>query len=630
MPATWIHPGFIYIFGALLIPLLKGKARQAYIILLPILALTDILLMALGVFGELPLETWEIPFLKYTLMLGHVDNLSVFFAFLFIIVSLAMFVYAVHVQEEWQHVAAFLYIGSTLGVVFAGDLFTLLFFWEVMAWASLFLIWYRKTEASRGAGFRYIMVHSFGGICLFAGVVLQLQATGGNIAWGFSSLVNPVTGGLDLAGTMILIAFMINGAVPPLHAWLSDAYPEATVTGTVFLNAFTTKSAIYVLLRAFTGYEALMWLGAIMAVYGIIYALIVNDIRRVLAYHIISQGGYMVAGIGIGTGLAVGGAIAHALCYTMCKTLLFMAAGAVLAATGTAKMSDLGGLYKYMPKTFWMWMIGAASISGFPLFAVFVSKPLVIESAVFAGQPWPWLLLEIASAGTFLCLAVKIPYLTWHEREKPANIVAHDPPLNMMIGMGILAVLCIGVAVYPYAMYNMITPAVEELASEVGSFEHYIAHPYAPKIVVELTMFFLFAFPAFWWVLKKPFTHREPKIALDLDWLYRISGKWFIWFCEKPLMAFATFIDRNVLKLAAFFVWISKNPAEALRIKGEETRLRMQRLMSTSERTKGYESGLEGARTRFPGELPKFGLGTSLLLILLFLVVYLLLYVTGM
>lgn len=626
---AWIHPGFIYLIGCLLIPLLKGKIRQAYVVLLPILALIDLALMALGVFGELPLETWRIPFLKYTLMLGHVDNLSLFFGFLFVIVSLAMFVYASHVKEEWQHVSAFLYIGSTLGVVFAGDLFTLLFFWEVMAWASLFLIWYRKTEAAWGAGFRYIMVHSLGGICLFAGVVLQLQATG-SIAWGFSSLVDPATHGIELPGIMILLAFMINGAVPPLHAWLSDAYPEATVTGTVFLNAFTTKSAIYVLLRGFTGFEALMWLGAIMAVYGIIYALIVNDIRRVLAYHIISQGGYMVAGIGIGTGLAVGGAIAHALCYTMCKTLLFMSAGAVLAATGTAKMSDLGGLYKSMPKTFWMWMIGAASISGFPLFSVFVSKPLIIESAVFANQPWPWLLLEIASVGTFLCLAVKIPYLTFFERDTPKEIKAQDPPVNMMVGMGILAVLCIAVAVFPGPMYHMILPAVEGLASEIHTFEHYIANPYAPKIVVELSMFFLFAFPAFWWVLREPFTHREPKMALDLDWFYRISGQWFIWFCEKPVLSFAKFVDRLTLRIASYFVWFGRNPVEALRIKGLDMRLQLEKNLDvTSDYVRNYESGLEGARQRYPRELPRLSLGASLILILLFLVVYVILYIAG-
>jgi multicomponent Na+:H+ antiporter subunit D len=619
---AWIHPGFIYLFGALLIPLLKGKVRQAYVLFLPVAALAVLILTALGVFGELPFETWHIPFLRYELLLGHVDNLSIFFAFLFVIVSLCMFVYAIHIKEHWHHISAFFYIGGTLGVVFAGDLFTLLFFWEVMAWASLFLIWYRKTDRSWGAGFRYIMVHSFGGICLFAGVVLQLQSTG-SIAWGFESLYWGTP-----ASYLILIAFFINGAVPPLHAWLSDAYPEASITGTVFLNAFTTKSAIYVLLRGFTGVELLMWLGAIMAVYGIIYALIVNDVRRVLSYHIISQGGYMVAGIGIGTGLAVGGAIAHALCYTMCKTLLFMAASAVLAVTGSAKLSDLGGLYKYMPWTFWFYMIGAFSISGLPFFSVFVSKPLVIESAVLAHQPIVWLLLEVASLGTFLCLAVKIPYLTWLERDKPEDIEAHEPPLNMLVAMGLLSVLCIGVAIFPQLMYHMIAPAVGELASEVHTFEHYIMHPYSLGLVIEICMFFLFAFPGFW-LLRGVFTHREAKIALDLDWFYRVSGKWIIWFCEKPLMTFASFIDRNVLRIASFFVWISRNPAEAFKIKKEETKLRVQKLVATSERAGVTESGLEGIRAKFPGELPRLGLGASILLALIFIAGYLILYIIG-
>jgi len=229
----WFHPGFIFLFGAFLVPLLKGKKRlkQAYILLLPALAFVNLLLMSKGVLLSEG-KTWVLTFLGYELTLGRIDRLSMVFAYVFVIASFCMFLYSLHIKENWQHVAAFLYIGSTLGVVFAGDLFTLFFFWEIMAWASLFLIWYGKTKSAFGAGFRYIMVHSFGGVCLLAGVLIHLHNGGSldfeSFKWGI--------GGEYLGVNLLFLAFIINAAVPPLHAWLADAYPEASVTGAVFLN----------------------------------------------------------------------------------------------------------------------------------------------------------------------------------------------------------------------------------------------------------------------------------------------------------------------------------------------------------------------------------------------------------
>jgi multicomponent Na+:H+ antiporter subunit D len=262
----WFHPGFIFIFGALLVPLLKSKKKlkQAYILLLPAIAFIILILTSKGVFGSGPF--WQFSFLGYELTLGRIDPLSMVFAYVFVIASFCMFLYALHIKENWQHVSAFLYIGSTLGVVFAGDLFTLFFFWEIMAWASLLLIWYGKTKTAYGAGFRYIMVHSVGGVCLLAGILIHLQ-NGGSIA--FDSFTWGI--GTEYLGVyLIFLAFIINAAVPPLHAWLADAYPAASVTGAVFLTAFTTKSAIYVLIRGFPGVDILIWLGAIMAVYGVV------------------------------------------------------------------------------------------------------------------------------------------------------------------------------------------------------------------------------------------------------------------------------------------------------------------------------------------------------------------------
>ncbi|RJS80836.1 Na(+)/H(+) antiporter subunit D [Methanophagales archaeon] len=601
--SEWLHPGLIFILGALLIPVLKGKWKQIYLLLLPIAALIDLLYMSKGVF-------WRLPLLEYELVFGRVDQLSLVFGYVFVIAAFCMTLYALHVKEDGQHVSAFLYIGSTLGVVFAGDLFTLYLFWEVMAFSSLFLIWYRKTKASSEAGFRYIMVHIFGGICLLAGIILHLQNTGSiafdSFNWG--------TGWGYLSSYFIFLGFLINAAVPPLHAWLSDAYPEATVTGAVFLTAFTTKSAIYVLIRGFPGVELLIWLGAITAIYGVIFAVLENDARRLLAYSIIGQGGYMIAGIGIGTAMAINGSIAHALCCALYMALLFMGAGAVLEMTGRSKLSELGGLYKYMPLTFWLYMIGAFSISGFPLFSGFVSKTMVVESAALMHQPLVWLLLEGAAIGTFLVAGLKLPYLTWFARKDKRPIAeAREPPKNMLAAMGITAFLCIFIGVYPQALYRILPYPVDY-------------NPYAASHLIGMSQLLLSTFVGFW--LLRGMLHGTPTITLDTDWFYRIWGKKFIWFCEKPLLNFADSVDDKVRRIADSFVWFSKNPSVASRIMLLTASTVLLKPFNPNPVYMRYAQDLEELRRLYPGEVHRVAIGSGVLLVLLFFTLYLVIYLT--
>jgi multicomponent Na+:H+ antiporter subunit D len=608
----WFHPGFIYLLGAFFVPLLKGRERlkQAYILLLPTLAFVDLLLMSKGVFLSEG-KTWLISFLGYELTLGRIDRLSMVFAYVFVIASFCMFLYSIHIKENWQHVAALLYIGSTLGVVFAGDLLTLFFFWEIMAWASLLIVWYGRTKSASGAGFRYIMVHSFGGVCLLAGVLIHMQ-NGGTLAfesfsWGW---------GMEYLGAyLILLAFIINSAVPPLGAWLADAYPEASVTGAVFLTAFTTKSAIYVLIRGFPGVDILIWLGAIMALYGVVFAVLENDIRRLLAYHIISQVGYMVCGVGMGVfgtaagNMAINGAAAHAFCHILYKAVLFMGMGAVIEVTGRRKLTELGGIYKFMPITFWLYMIGAFSISGFPLFNGFISKTMVVHASAMWDYSTIWLMLELASVGTFLHTGLKLPWGVWFARDTPV-CEAREPPWNMLAAMGIAAFLCTLLGVYPAILYNMLPYPV-----------HY--EPYGAGHVIAMCQLLVFTFVAFWMLRDK--LHGTPTITLDTDWFYRIPGKWVIRFCEGPLMAFARYMDQNLMKMAAFVVWVGKNPFAALKIKGEETRLKMEKTISSSERAVKHEQDLEEIRKRQPEREPmvRLNIGTAMLLVLLLIAVYL-------
>jgi len=322
---NWFHPSIFYIGGALLIPFLKGRTLKTYMVVLPALAIVTVFTMSEGTYGVFS-------FLGNELIFGKVDKLSLVFSYVFTIMSLIGVIYGLHVEDKGQHVAAMLYVGSSIGVTFAGDFFVLFIFWEIMAFASSYLVFASREKSAIQAGFRYILVHIFGGVCLLGGITLHYLTTG-------SLLFGPIEKDGSLAFYLILTGFILNAAVPPLHAWLADAYPEATVTGAVFMSAFTTKTAVYVLVRAFPGTELLVWLGAVMALYGVVYAVLENDGRRLLAYHIVSQVGYMVAGVGMGTYMSLNGSVSHAFAHIFYKALLFMGAGAVLQMTGKRKLT---------------------------------------------------------------------------------------------------------------------------------------------------------------------------------------------------------------------------------------------------------------------------------------------------
>ena len=506
----WIHPGLILIFGSILIPFLKGRVRSAYLLLLPVLAFVAVISMSHGVHGV-------VNFMDYTLVFGRVDKLSLVFGYIFTIMAFIGVVYGLHVKKSGEPVAAFLYVGSSLGVVFAGDLLTVFIFWEIMAFSSVFLIWFEDGKAARAAGFRYILVHIFGGVTLLGGIVVYYVETGSlqfnaidNIGWGFY---------------LILVGFIINAAVPPFQAWLKNAYPAATITGAVFLCAFTTKTAVYVLMRGFSGTELLVVMGVVMALYGVGYAVLENDMRRLLAYHIISQVGFMVAGIGMGSHLSLNGTASHAFAHILYKGLLFMGTGAIIHMTGKRKLTELGGLYKTMPITLILYMIGAFSISAFPLFSGFVSKSMIISAAAEEHRAYTALLLTLASSGTFLSLGLKLPYFAFFGKD--SGIKAADPPLNMLLGMGAAAFLCVFIGIYPNVLYNLLPYST-----------HYV--PYTGEHVVASLQILLFTGLAFFMLLKvaKP----KAKISLDTDWLYRKGAIGFLWLAKRPIVAVDNFV----------------------------------------------------------------------------------------
>jgi len=485
----------IPIIGSALVPLTRGRVRGAYLLLLPLVAFAYLLWLPPGEYGQVHV-------FGQTLVLMRVDRLSQLFSGIFLIALFLNMIYAQHVQDTVQHVATLVYAGSTIGAVLAGDFLTLFVYWEITAVSSVLLIWARRTEHAYRAGLRYVLIQLLSGLFLLIGTLLYLRVTG-SLRFGHV--------GLDgLAGMLIFVAFGIKCTFPLLHNWLQDAYPEATPTGTVALSAFTTKLGIYALARGFPGTEMLIWIGAAMTAFPIFYAVIENDLRRVLAYSMTNQLGFMVVGIGIGSHLALNGAVAHACADILFKGLLYMSMGAVLLRTGTVKGTDLGGLYKSMPWTTGFCMVGAASISAFPLFSGFATKSMIMAAAAGDGHLITWLVLLFASAGVFHHAGIKIPYFAFFAHD--SGIRCREAPSNMLLAMALAAVLCVGIGVFPAVLYSFLPYAVDY-------------HPYSATHVVDQLQLLVFSALAFSVLIRTGIYPPELRsVNLDFDWSYRRLG----------------------------------------------------------------------------------------------------------
>jgi len=591
-----LPPALIYFAGAALLPLLgKGKARNIYLIVLAALGLIGVALIK-------PQTSWGFTvFPGFELTFLHADSLSLIMGYIFALIGGAAILYSVNiVKENGELVCGLLYLGSALGAVFAGDFFTLYIFWEIMAFSSLGLIWYSRTERSTNAGMRYILFHLLGGCALLGGIIIHYMNTG-------SIAVGPVE--LGIGYVLLLIGIGVNTAFIPLHTWLPDSYPKATIAGAVFMCVFTTKTGVYVLARTFPGVEAVAYMGGVMCLYGVIFALLQNDVRKLLSYHIVSQVGYMVAGIGIGTYIGINGGIAHVFNHILYKALLFMCMGAVIYATGKNNLTELGGLAKKMPITMITCMIAAFSISGVPGFNGYVSKGMIIHAAELEGMHILAVALILGSVGTFLSF-LKLTYFTFFKRND--EIEAKEVPLPMLIAMSVTAFLCVAIGVYPELLYGILPYEVV----------HYHAYALGHTIgTLELLMMTAVGF----FTLQYVFSPHE-RITNDIDYIYRKAGRGFIWFCEQPLVTVANFIDTGLQRIADSFVWFSKNPTAASKIMVAMIGAVVTRPFNPSYMR--YERDLEELKKRYPGEVPRVAIGTGVLLALVLLTLYLIVYLT--
>lgn len=490
-----LHPGIIMIaFGICVCILPRGFRKPLSIIAL---AAASWAFLQMTDKSSLPYEL--APYIKMEFI--HLDSLAWTFMLVFCIIALLNGIYGIGIQHRYECGMSMIYAGSVMGVILAGDCISLIIFWEISAFASMYVVYCKHDRASARASFRYILVHAFGGNMLLAGLIIYMFHYGNELGHLSECIGEPCF-------WLIAIGIAVNAAIPPLHAWLPDAYPESTATGTVYLSSFTTKAAIYLMLRMMSGMTDLVWIGAIVAIYGACMAIMENGIRRLLAYHIVSQLGMMIAAAGAGGNIGIDAATAHAFTNILFKGVLMMGAGAVIYATGRSNITELGGLARKMPVTAGCFLISSLAIAGLPGLSGFVSKALIMDSMHEAGYTIPALLLTAGGVGTLLSITLKINWFVFFgpcEDEKVSE-VTKKVPFSMQLAMilGTLATIAIGI--FPEKFYSLMPYKT-------------IVEPYHMGHVLEYVAIFIGGSIPFFLYLKKMKPHEE--ITVDFDWFYR-------------------------------------------------------------------------------------------------------------
>lgn len=546
--ANCLHPGLIMIAMGLLVMALPERLRRPAYIAAPLLALACSLQL-----NESSEMVYRISS-KLSIDMISFDRLSLIFMTAFCIVSLIAAIYSAGSNNRFEMGFALMYAGSNMGVVLSGDVLSLIIFWELSAIASCYVVYARRTRKSTRAAFRYILVHGFGGNMLLVGIISYIAKYGMDIT--------NITGAQDFTFWMIFIGVAVNAAVPPLNSWMPDAYPESTIGGTIYLASFTTKSAIYVMIRFFAGTEWLVYVGAFMAIYGILMALLENDLRRLFCYHIISQLGYIVASLAMGPGYGIDGAAAHTFNNIMYKGTLLMCAGAVLYATGRRKISELGGLGRQMPLTAVCFLIASFAISGMPFLNGFASKALVMHAVSEGGYELVSFLLTTASVGTWMSIALKINYFVFFGKPvsgKPFPVEELKPvPVNMKIGMVLGAAACTVTGVMPKLVYNL-TPSMTD------------GHPFTVEHIVEYLVLFAGGTVIFFLFISKMKVHDQ--LSLDFDWFYRVALDRFILWISTSIHKLFIFFDKVVLRSCQYmgkhlgdpYLWTEKSQNRYIR-----------------------------------------------------------------
>ena len=503
--AAVFPPGLILVLSGLVMLGAPRRGRAVLLVGAPLAVLVNTWLLAgaaapiaEGPFaGETALVSTA-EWLGLTLHPVRIDVLGLVFTTVFAIAAAAGGLYATRRENARELAAMQVYAGSAVCAVLAGDLVTLFVFWEIMAIASTVIIW-AGGPGAKLPGLRYAAIHFLGGALLMAGVAGYVHATGET---AFTAL--PSEG---LVAGLVLLAFLINSGAWPLNAWLPDAYPEASWAGTVYLQSFTTKTAIYALIRGFPGEEWLLWLGLATMLFGILYALLETEIRRLLCHAIIVQSGFLLVAIGLGTEMTLNGATGHTFVSILYSALLFMVAGAVMQATGKRHLPELGGLARSMPLTATLAVIGGLCIAAFPGTGAYVSKSLISSGAGYAGAFWIWLALTAAGVGVMLHAGIRFQWAIFAGAHR--GDTAQDPPWPMLAAMVTLAAVVVAIAIFWKPFYALMPHAVDY-------------KPYKPDAVLAQLQLLLAAALAY--LLARRILPDRRGITLDLDWAWRGAG----------------------------------------------------------------------------------------------------------
>ncbi len=516
------NPGFIIILAGFLCALIPvSEVRKFLVGAAPIAA------------GFIIFTAFQNPDAAYTsviaggqeFILNRIDRLSMLWGYVFCLAGVLNAIYGLHEKCKITDSSALIYMGAAVAGVFAGDFLTLFIFWEMAAISSVMLVW-KGGENAFPSGVRYLAIHVLSGVLLLAGAIIYARSNGMDFSmgkageYGFLSLDKP-------GGLLLFLAMGIKCGFPFLHNWIQDSYPKASITGTVILSAFTTKLALYALARGFAGEDSLIYIGAVMTCFPVFFAVIENDLRRVLSYSLNNQLGFMVCGIGLADmsgkygELAMNGVAAHLAADVIFKGLLFMSMGAVLLRTGTTKASDLGGLFRSMPYTTIFCLIGAGSIAAFPFLSAFVTKTMILtaalDTALHTSGYSLWVvygMLLFASAGVMEHSGIKVPYFTFFAHDSGKRV--EEAPWNMLVAMGLASLLCIFFA-FPWGGYQFLY----SLLPFETDYNAYTGN----HVVTQMQL--LFAAMLAFALLKKLGIYPDERRAeiLDFDWTYRRLGK---------------------------------------------------------------------------------------------------------
>ena len=516
-------------------------------------------------------------FLGFAVVLLNVDQFSAMMGLVIGFLATAAVVYAYSSDApRWLTSFALLYVASTVGTVYAGDWLTVIFFWELMAVTSTLLVWQYGGEAVR-AGYRYAIVHGIGGTILLGAVVVHFAEVG-------SFLFAAETGIHATAAVLAAIGIGINCGFIFLHTWIPDTYPRPHIAASVFLSVFTTKTAVYVMYRAFPdGGWWLAYLGGFMAVYGVFFALLQYDPRRLLSYHIQAQVGYMLAGIGLATlggewgQFAVAGGFAHLFNNVLYKSLLFMVCGVIIYRTGSNYIKEMGGLWKVMPVAFLIYLVGAASITAVPGFNGYVSKGMVLDATeqfsnypLLFGYDLLWWLLMIGAVGTFMSFIKLGYYIFFHGEASPDHRRLADARPLQTVGMSMAGVACVVLGVVYTAQLDLLPFA--DVANELSNPYSYYLDPlqfgHIEKAVVLMTAGFVGFFS-----LKRPLgwlAHHVRDVDAVLYPAAFYTGRGAVWGVTELWAA----VDRLTMHTAGEIMWTAMHPREALAGVGFDAEIR--------------------------------------------------------